>query len=175
MNTKYVDHKRSADVAQLARAPPCQGGGRGFESRHPLATPSGWGGRVVRQRPAKPRTRVRFPSPPRSDFRHRSKAASVGICKTCVSYDETQARLAQLVSALPRHGRGHWFESSIAHRITRVIHADVAQLARAPPCQGGGRGFESRHPLWCCYEASIPENRGLICVSGTHAEGMGTF
>ncbi len=36
---------------------------------------------------------------------------------------------------------------------TRVIgfisgqHADVAQLARAPPCQGGCRGFESRRPL----------------------------
>lgn len=24
-------------------------------------------------------------------------------------------QLAQLVSALPSHGRGHWFESSIAH------------------------------------------------------------
>src|SRR5699024_4813831 len=146
-------HHCSADVAQLARAPPCQGGGRGFESRHPLATPSGWGGRVVTQRPATPRTRVRFPSPPRSDFRHRSKAASVGICKTCVSYDETQARLAQLVSALLRHGTGHWFDSSTLHDALPVCYADVAQLARAPPCQGGGRGFESRHPLWCCYEA----------------------
>src|SRR5699024_12810299 len=82
------------------------------------------------------------------DFRESKKDAIVGICKTCVSLGETQARLAQLVSALPRHGRGHWFESSIAHRITfLVIHADVAQLARAPPCQGGGRGIESRHPL----------------------------
>src|SRR5699024_3835345 len=78
-NKKFT---HSADVAQLARAPPCQGGGRGFESRHPLATPSGWGGRVVRQRPAKPRTRVRIPSPPRSDFRGSSKAGTVGICKT---------------------------------------------------------------------------------------------
>src|SRR6185312_12663078 len=26
-------------------------------------------------------------------------------------------------------------------------HADIAQLARAPPCQGGGREFESRCPL----------------------------
>src|SRR5699024_3282332 len=116
---------------------------------------SGWGGRVVRQRPAKPRTRVRIPSPPRLDFRESKKDAIVGICKTCVSLGETQARLAQLVSALPRHGRGHWFESSIAHGITQVIRADVAQLARAPPCQGGGRGFESRHPLSGCSEASI--------------------
>src|SRR5262249_31343860 len=48
---------------------PCQGEGRGFESRHPLEGASGinpprWSGRVVRQRPAKPCTRVRFPSPP---------------------------------------------------------------------------------------------------------------
>ena len=28
-------------------------------------------------------------------------------------------RLAQLVRALPSHGRGHWFESSIAHQFTR--------------------------------------------------------
>ena len=62
-------------------ASPCQGEGRGFESRHPLGgiEESGcphqaryllrWSGRVVRQRPAKPSTRVRFPSPPprRSD------------------------------------------------------------------------------------------------------------
>ncbi len=27
------------------------------------------------------------------------------------------------------------------------MHADVAQLARASPCQGEGRGFEPRHPL----------------------------
>ena len=58
-------------------ASPCQGEGREFESRHPLERssrrsppvrrepPTGWGGRVVRQRPAKPSTRVRIPSPPR--------------------------------------------------------------------------------------------------------------
>ena len=61
LRTRFSD----ADVAQLARAPPCQGGGREFESRHPLAEQAPWwGGRVVRQRPAKPSTRVRLPSPP---------------------------------------------------------------------------------------------------------------
>src|SRR5699024_1892039 len=43
-----------------------------------------------------------------------------------------------------------------------VIHADVAQLARAPPCQGGGRGFESRHPLCCCYEALVEKPKPLL-------------
>ena len=32
-----------------------------------------------------------------------------------------------------------------------IVHfftnADVAQLARASPCHGEGRGFDSRHPL----------------------------
>ena len=61
---------RHADVAQLARASPCHGEGREFESRHPLAgqvepgRKTRWGGRVARRRPAKPYTRVRFPSPP---------------------------------------------------------------------------------------------------------------
>ena len=55
----------------VGSASPCQGEGRGFESRHPLEGATGirpqrWSGRVVRQRPAKPCTRVRFPSPPPS-------------------------------------------------------------------------------------------------------------
>ena len=57
----------------VGRASPCQGEGRGFESRHPLANgnPSfscvaRWVGREARQRPAKPYTRVRIPYPPRA-------------------------------------------------------------------------------------------------------------
>src|SRR5690625_2514068 len=43
--------------------------------------------------------------------------------------------------------------------VLRLCSADVAQLARAPPCQGGGRGFESRHPLCCCNEALVKTPR----------------
>ena len=55
------------------RASPCQGEGRGFESRHPLGRGlcvglrlTRWSGREARQRPAKPCTRVQIPSPPHS-------------------------------------------------------------------------------------------------------------
>jgi hypothetical protein len=71
----YRRPSRRATMSFVARgcsavgsASPCQGEGRGFESRHPLegamASTQRWSGRVVRQRPAKPCTRVRFPSPP---------------------------------------------------------------------------------------------------------------
>ena len=50
------------------------------------------------QRPAKPCTPVRSrPPPPHSDF---------------------PRRVAQLVRALPSHGRGHWFESTRAYQDT---------------------------------------------------------
>src|SRR6476661_3858206 len=60
----------------VGRASPCQGEGRGFESRRPLGaalahsrrggTPPGWSGREARQRTANPCTRVQIPSPPRA-------------------------------------------------------------------------------------------------------------
>ena len=54
------------------------------------------GSKVVMQRPAKPCTPVRSrPPPPYFDF---------------------SRRVAQLVRALPSHGRGHWFESTRAYQ-----------------------------------------------------------
>ncbi len=58
----------------VGRASPCQGEGRGFESRRPLSevrmplrhAPCGGVAEWLRQGPAKPCTRVRFPSPPRA-------------------------------------------------------------------------------------------------------------
>src|SRR3954452_21268732 len=65
----------------VGRASPCQGEGRGFESRRPLGTSGAgretgarvrWSGREAGQRPAKPSTRVQIPSPPRSPPRSTS-------------------------------------------------------------------------------------------------------
>ena len=137
-------------------ASPCQGEGREFESRHPLWFPEmgilieavspRWNGRVVRQRSAKPCTRVRFPFPPLL-----AMAATLSL----------SARLAQLVE--------HYLDtvgvtgSSPVSRTRelldylRVIPKETGPVVffrgcsaagSASPCQGEGREFESRHPLW---------------------------
>ena len=52
-------------------------------------------------------------------------------------------------SALPSHGRGHWFEPSIAHGgILGSLPRGRSSVGRASPCQGEGRRFESGRPLW---------------------------
>ena len=51
-------------------------------------------------------------------------------------------------SALPSHGRGHWFDPSIAHgRILGSLSCGRSSVGRASPCQGEGRRFESGRPL----------------------------
>ena len=58
-------------------------------------------------------------------------------------------------SALPSHGRGHWFDPSIAHGEVHAVppgkpwtaQCGRGSVGRASPCQGEGRGFESRRPL----------------------------
>src|SRR3954447_8092859 len=91
----------------VGSASPCQGEGRGFESRRPLGDAPGrqWGPTLdqqvdtgfrggmaewLRQGPAKPCTRVRFPLPPRGTAQWRATAAST-----------EHGRLAQSGSALP--------------------------------------------------------------------------
>ena len=189
----------SRGCGSVGRASPCQGEGRGFESRHPLANgnPSfscvaRWVGREARQRPAKPYTRVRVPYPPRAigagvaRFLHTEEVTgSIPVSPTVIlvtglagyspAAQAVHADVAQLVehhlakvrvagsspvirsqsgihsiplgvvgwprgeaaackavytgsnpvptsgdwrrgSALPSHGRGHWFDPSIAHQ-----------------------------------------------------------
>jgi hypothetical protein len=51
-------------------------------------------------------------------------------------------------SALPSHGRGHWFDPSIAHDgILGSRSRGRSSVGRASPCQGEGRRFESGRPL----------------------------
>jgi hypothetical protein len=51
----------------------------------------------------------------------------------------------------------------------RVRHADVAQQVRAPPCHGGGRGFESRR--WRAGELAEREGCGLLSRRQGHTCG----
>ena len=55
--------------------------------------------------------------------------------------------------ALDRRGR---------RRLEWALPADVAQLARASPCHGEGRGFESLHPLL----EKTPQMRGFLRSRG---------
>ena len=87
----------------VGRASPCQGEGRGFESRHPL-------GRLA-QRERASLTRKR--SLVRSQYRPRSPLVGAG---------------------------GHMPSRTSGAR-------GCGSVGRASPCQGEGRGFESRHPL----------------------------
>ena len=51
-------------------------------------------------------------------------------------------------NALPSHGRGHWFDPSIAHAgSTGSLSCGRSSVGRASPCQGEGRRFESGRPL----------------------------
>ena len=50
--------------------------------------------------------------------------------------------VVQLVRTLACHARGHGFESRPSRHI-----CGFSSFGRAPPCQGGGSGFEPRNPL----------------------------
>ena len=84
----------SRGCGSVGRASPCQGEGRGFESRHPLG-----GSKVVS---------VRTVGWPRGEAAA-CKAVYTGSNPVPTSGDWRRG------SALPSHGRGHWFDPSIAH------------------------------------------------------------
>ena len=55
--------------------------------------------------------------------------------------------VAQLVRALACHARGRGFEPHPSrHDFVKII-CGFSSFGRAPPCQGGGGGFEPRNPL----------------------------
>ena len=95
--------------------------------------------------------------------------------------------VAQLVRALACHARGRGFESHPGrHLVQPLLYASVAQLVeqgtenprvvgsiptggttfrgfssfgRAPPCQGGGGGFEPRNPLQIRHHSQVVRQR----------------
>ena len=104
-----------------------------------------WNGRVVRQRSAKPCTRVRFPFPP---------------LVTMMAMPSLLARLAQLVEHyLDTVGVTGSSPVSRTREISDcgrvfpketgpvVFFCGCSAVGSASPCQGEGREFESRHPL----------------------------
>ena len=161
---------RQRGCGSVGRASPCQGEGRGFESRHPL-------GRLAQRERAsltRKRSLVRSQYRPRSTF--------TGLAGVCPAAQAVHADVAQLVehhlakvrvagsspvirsqsgihtiplgvvgwprgeaaackavytgsnpvptsgdwrrgSALPSHGRGHWFDPSIAHHVSRIVRS----------------------------------------------------
>ena len=101
----------SRGCGSVGRASPCQGEGRGFESRHPLVEsglPRGSGENMVGW--------------PRGEAAA-CKAVYTGSNPVPTSGDWRRG------SALPSHGRGHWFDPSIAHHASRIL-MDPASLHR---------------------------------------------
>ncbi len=75
-----------------------------------------------------------------------------------VGFESKSSRSGDWRSRSALFGRGHWFDPSIAHGNLGVIgalaqphqavHADVAPVGRASPCQGEGHfEFNPDHPL----------------------------
>ncbi len=145
-----------------------------FGSRAIERTPGPWwSGRVVRQRPAKPCTRVRFPSPPRS-----VSEAAVFDASTCaissagerfpdteevtgsIPVSRTTRRTPVLCRGSFRPTECRWFHRIarwIRPRMQRSMHMRMWRSGSASPCQGEGRGFESRHPLVRCSPARLAQ------------------
>ena len=155
---KFRFHRGNSSVG---RARPCQGRGREFESRFPLqiqvdpGSPgfvfkqgSHWpGGRVVMQRPAKPRTPVRFR--PRPPFFANNPLRRVFCCPRCV---------------LPRHV----FAGVVSNAVP------LRHPMRAPGWRNGRRrglkiprckscGFESR-PGHILHSRSGEDRTDVDCV-----------
>ena len=89
--------RKTCGRGSVGRASPCQGEGRGFESRRPLgeglktARPAlrRWGGREARQRTANPCTRVQIPFPPL----HPAWAAGAGVARFPDTEEVTSSNL----------------------------------------------------------------------------------
>ena len=91
--------------------------------------------------------------------------------------------------ALPRHGRGHWFKSSIAHTGITEFHSEFPKetgpvvffcgcsaAGSASPCQGEGREFESRHPLQFLFgKRRLSVGRGGVRAREAYSQRSGEY
>ena len=69
--------------------------------------------------------------------------------------------VAQLVRALACHARGRGFEPHPSRHFSKYMPRGFSSFGRAPPCQGGGGGFEPRNPL---QTKSAFERRRIFCL-----------
>ena len=146
------------------RASPCQGEGRGFESRLPLgeAIASRWSGREARQRPAKPCTRVQIPSPPPRTISSAGErfpdteevTGSIPVSST--------TRTDRSANALRRPvDQGHRGEASPARGSGSVVEHHLAKVRVA----GSNPVFRSERPS---PRGGVAERRGNGLQSRVH-------
>src|SRR4051812_45247759 len=122
-------------------ASPCQGEGRGFESRRPLGEAATgyvrgqtrWSGREARQRPAKPCTRVQIPSPPRHDVPRAIGAAGARFHDTeevtgSIPVSPTNRNNRSRRVSLTTSGTRFWSEPVAG----RILGENLATLIRRP-------------------------------------------
>ena len=178
-------------LSAVGSAPPCQGGGRGFEPRSPLHASTKAGldrpfsyrrsGQVVRQGPAKPSPPVRIrASPPRA---HRAPAfagalfciALVCLCRLPAKHRRVLARWGLWMTSPGLASLG--FQKKLRFPLAREarfpycisLRRGLSAVGSAPPCQGGGRGFEPRSPLHESTRAGHLDDRPFLHTVDTRA------
>ncbi len=140
----------------VGSASPCQGEGRGFESRRPLARVlqrgPRWRGREARQRPAKPCTRVQIPSPPRRTTARPGRLAQ-GLARFLDTEEVTGSNPVSPTRKGPRRGPFRLSGSSCSGcRLRRSnvsvlgVHRRSRVRARPPVHRAHGPGHRGRAP-----------------------------
>ena len=144
-----------ADVAQLVAHHLAKvrvaGSNPVIRSRVQSHQPQRWSGRVVRQRPAKPCTRVRFPSPPPRLSGAISSAGerfpdteevtgSIPVSRTSITAGQTRFFGAFAVSAQQTRNKARWDAGPLGGtEMTQTIR-QLPPISSAPWCEDGGRG-----------------------------------
>lgn len=105
-----------------------------------------------------------------------------GLSRTFGSRDRRPPSAPRQPRSCRGSRRGHLdpFRARAAHMVQKHVdhpahnsRAALAQLARAPACQAGGRGFKSRMPLFTFGHHSRAALAQPARASASHAEGHG--